>query len=344
MPPLGVSRPQKFAFMAAVWGPLAPSCPLGLSCSESSGRSQESPRETSAERRDPEAAAVRTRHPPHPPAPPAAGICTVPSSGKRPQPRVPGARAPRRRSPAAWSPRHPRTACARRPPLQDTGRAGSARKFPGAAEIQRWPPAPRGSLRARGAAASPPPPPGPVASDPAAEGPRQAVGHPPPCCSSRSRSWTPAKALARLVLPTPGSPSSTTRYWGSQQPDDEPEDSEDQLPRGAAALPPGSEDEWPSWGCPGSVCAVAAGAPGRGRGVLALLRSGLLLPRCVFRVIGGTGGSGVGNPEGSPLPCGPRQPLCSAGAPRPCSPEATGTATPVPVSWPGSVPTFPKPS
>lgn len=83
---------------------------------------------------------------------------------------------------------------------------------------------------------------------PLQRGPNQpAARHPPPCCSSRSRSWTPAKRLARLVLPTPGSPRSTTRYRGSQEPE-EPEDSEDQLARDAAARPPGSDADWPSCG------------------------------------------------------------------------------------------------
>lgn len=69
--------------------------------------------------------------------------------------------------------------------------------------------------------------------------------HPPPCWSSRSLSWTPAKRLTRLVFPTPGSPSSTTRYRGFLRLG-EPEESREQLLRGALA--PGSEALWPSWG------------------------------------------------------------------------------------------------
>lgn len=128
----------------------------------------------------------------------------------------------------------------------------------------------------------------------------------------------PAKALARLVLPTPGSPSSTTRC--SQQLE-EAEDSEDQLPRGAAALAAGSDEDCPSWGWPSSARGAAPGT--RGRGVLALLRSGLLLPGCVLRVIWGSAGSGArrGGPDGTRFPA----------APRPRSTEATSTAPPVPL-------------
>lgn len=106
----------------------------------------------------------------------------------------------------------------------------------------------------------------------------------------------PAKALARLVLPTPGSPSSTTRC--SQQLE-EAEDSEDQLPRGAAALAAGSDEDCPSWGWPSSARGAAPGT--RGRGVLALLRSGLLLPGCVLRVIWGS----ERRPRWDAVPCSP---------------------------------------
>lgn len=187
MPLSGVPQPQKFAFMAADWEPLAPSCPLGLSCSESSGCIQESPRETFAERRAPKAAAVRTQHPPQPPqTPQQRGFAQFPARGSDPSPAYPALGLPgvdhQQRGLLAIHGQRALVGHLCKTP----GEPGRCRNSPGQQRPSAGPPRPhrappglaRGSLQARGAAASPPPPPGPVASDPTTEGPRQARGAP----------------------------------------------------------------------------------------------------------------------------------------------------------------------
>lgn len=187
MPLSGVPQPQKFAFMAADWEPLAPSCPLGLSCSESSGCIQESPREMFAERRAPEAAAVHTQHPPQPPqTPQQRGFAQFPARGSDPSPAYPALGLPgvdhQQRGLLAIHGQRALVGHLCKTP----GEPGRCRNSLGQQRPSAGPPRPhwappglaRGSLRARGAAASPPPPPGPVASDPTTEGPRQARGAP----------------------------------------------------------------------------------------------------------------------------------------------------------------------
>ena len=126
--------------------------------------------------------------------------------------------------------------------------------------------------------------------------PAQPTGSLPPSCSWRSLSCFPAKRLARLVFPTPGSPSRTTRYRTSQELS-ESLDSEDQ-PLGAGegcrvgAL---RETDWPSRGCWDCVEGAVPRRPGwwpradRGSGVLARRRTGVFASCWVFRVILGKG-------------------------------------------------------
>lgn len=203
------------------------SCPVRILCSKvaSPRNGQGGPRSPFKALRGPKTALVPMQCPP--------GTSWLPQLSPAPSPAVPAALTPRCPAPAAWSPRHPRSACARTRPLRDTGRESSV----SAALPSRV----RGSsashmaLSHHGDTGCP-------AGDPAADPPSR---HPPPCWSSGSLSWTPAKRLTRLVFPTPGSPSSTTRYRGSLS-RGEPAEPGQQLPRGA--LPPGSEAVWPSWG------------------------------------------------------------------------------------------------
>lgn len=200
------------------------SCPVCILCSTlvSPRHKQEGPRLPFKALRGPKTALVPIE-------------CPLGTSGltqfiPTPSPTIPSAVAPRCPAPAAWSPRHPRSACARTRPLRDTRGARSLPHFPDS----------------RVPGSSPPrtwvcPITGCPMGDPAAD---PQTKHPPPCWSSRSLSWTPAKRLTRLVFPTPGSPSSTTRYRGFLRLG-EPEEPGEQLPRGALL---GSEAVWPSWG------------------------------------------------------------------------------------------------